>query len=130
RGRGIPRERLEEVGEHYFRFGGRSPINDQCRGLIRAIEADFVAHGIDLPVYWGNRNWHPYLPDALRRMREDGVRRALCLFTSAYASYSGCRQYRENLAAALEEVGKESSEELPDLHRLPHYFNRAGFLEP
>ncbi|REF38145.1 ferrochelatase [Thermasporomyces composti] len=130
RGRGIPRERLEEVGEHYFRFGGRSPINDQCRGLIRAIEADFVAHGIDLPVYWGNRNWHPYLPDALRRMREDGVRRALCLFTSAYASYSGCRQYRENLAAALEEVGKEGSEELPDLHRLPHYFNRAGFLEP
>lgn len=126
RGRGIPRERLVEVGQHYYEFGGRSPINDQCRALIAALEADFAANGVQLPIYWGNRNWDPYLLDTLRRMRDDGVRRALCLFTSAYASYSGCRQYRENLAAALAEVGEGA----PELVRPPHYFNRAGFVEP
>ena len=126
RGRGIPRERLAEVGQHYYLFGGRSPINDQCRALKKAIEDDFAAHDLDLPVYWGNRNWDPYLPDALREMRDAGVRRAVCLLTSAYASYSGCRQYRENLAAALEEVGPGA----PELTRLPHYFDRPGFVEP
>jgi ferrochelatase len=126
RGRGIPRERLAEVGEHYMHFGGRSPINDQCRALKRAIEADFAAHGLDLPVYWGNRNWHPYLPDTMRQMRDDGVRDALCLLTSAYASYSSCRQYRENLADAQAAVGSDA----PRLTRLPHYFNRRGFVEP
>src|SRR3954464_15846215 len=85
RGRGIPRERLEEVGEHYHRFGGVSPINGQNRALQEAIEADLAAPGVDLPVYWGNRNWDPYLSDALRRMREDGVRRAVCFVTAAYA---------------------------------------------
>src|ERR687889_287262 len=86
RGRGVPRERLEEVGRHYFQLGGRSPINDQCRAFIGAIEADLASSGLDLPVYWGNRNWDPYLADALTRMRDDGVRRAACFVTSAYAS--------------------------------------------
>ncbi|WP_020575692.1 ferrochelatase [Actinopolymorpha alba] len=133
RGRGIPRERLAEVGQHYYLFGGRSPINDQCRALKQAIEADFAAHEVDLPVYWGNRNWDPYLADTLREMRAAGVRRAACLLTSAYASYSGCRQYRENLAAALTEVGggtTQVGEGAPELIRLPHYFNRRGFVEP
>jgi protoporphyrin/coproporphyrin ferrochelatase len=126
RGRGIPRERLEEVGEHYHLFGGRSPINDQNRDFIRAVEEDLASSGIDLPVYWGNRNWDPYLADTLRQMREDGITRAACLLTSAYSSYSGCRQYRENLAAAVEEAG----EGVPRLDRLRHYFNHPGFVEP
>ena len=126
RGRGIPKERLEEVGEHYFMFGGRSPINDLNRAFIAAVEEDFRGAGLDLPVYWGNRNWDPYLADALRTMRDDGVRRALCLFTSAYSSYSGCRQYRENLAAAHSEVGEGA----PQLDRIRHYFNHPGFVEP
>ncbi|MGZ4443510.1 MAG: ferrochelatase [Nocardioidaceae bacterium] len=125
RGRGIPRERLEEVGEHYFLFGGKSPINDQNRAFIAAVEEDFASSGLDLPVYWGNRNWDPYLADALRQMRDDGVRRAACLVTSAYSSYSGCRQYRENLADAVAEV-----EAAPTLDRLRHYFNHPGFVEP
>jgi ferrochelatase len=123
KGRGIPRERLEEVGKHYFLFGGRSPINDQCRALIAAIEADFAAHGLDVPVYWGNRNWDPYLTDALERMRADGVRRAACFVTSGYASYSGCRQYRENLYDAA-----ESTPEAPSLDKLRHPFNHPGFV--
>ena len=126
RGRGIPRERLEEVGEHYFAFGGRSPINDQNRAFIAAVEEDLRSTGIDLPVYWGNRNWHPYLADTLRQMRDDGVRRAACLVTSAYSSYSGCRQYRENLAEAVAAVGAGA----PRLDRLRHYFNHPGFVEP
>jgi protoporphyrin/coproporphyrin ferrochelatase len=94
RGRGIPRERMEEVGEHYFRFGGRSPINDQNREFIASVEEDFRSSRLDLPVYWGNRNWDPYLADTLRQMKSDGVQRVACLLTSAYSSYSGCRQYR------------------------------------
>ena len=125
RGRGIPPERLEEVGEHYFLFGGKSPINDQNRAFIAAVEEDFASSGLDVPVYWGNRNWDPYLADALRQMRDDGVRRAACLVTSAYSSYSGCRQYRENLADAVAEV-----EAAPTLDRLRHYFNHPGFVVP
>ena len=125
RGRGIPRERLEEVGEHYFLFGGRSPINDQNRAFIAAVEEDFRTSGLDLPVYWGNRNWDPYLADTLRRMKDDGVARAACLVTSAYSSYSGCRQYRENLYDAVAEVGEGA----PRLDRLRHYFNHPGFVE-
>lgn len=101
RGRGIPKERLKEVGQHYFLFGGVSPINDQNRALLDALRKDFAEHGLDLPVYWGNRNWGPYLTDTLREMVADGRRRVLVLATSAYASYSGCRQYREDLAGAL-----------------------------
>ncbi|HSE72541.1 MAG TPA: ferrochelatase [Nocardioidaceae bacterium] len=126
RGRGIPRERLEEVGEHYFLFGGKSPINDQNREFIAAIEEELRTTGVDLPVYWGNRNWDPYLADTLRQMRDDGIRRAACLVTSAYSSYSGCRQYRENLADAVAEVGEGA----PRLDRLRHYFNHPGFVEP
>ncbi len=125
RGRGIPRERLVEVGQHYFAFGGRSPINDQNRALLDAIRADFDAAGLDLPVYWGNRNWAPYLDDTIREMRDDGVTRAACFITSAYSSYSGCRQYRENLAAAVMQI-----ENAPRLDRLRQYFNHPGFLAP
>jgi ferrochelatase len=123
RGRGIPRERLEEVGEHYFLFGGRSPINDLNRTLLEAIRADLAAHEIDLPVYWGNRNWDPFLTDAVAAMKEDGVRRAACFVTSAYSSYSSCRQYREDLADASVAGG-------PRLDRLRSYYNHSGFLEP
>ena len=126
RGRGIPRERLAEVGAHYYRFGGISPINQQSRDLKAAIEADFAAHGVDLPVYWGNRHAPPMFADTLAAMAADGIRSALVLLTSAYPSYSGCRAYREDLAAARAEVGPAA----PQLHRLPHYFDRAGFVAP
>ncbi len=124
RGRGIPRERLAEVGEHYFQFGGRSPINDQNREFLAAVREDFAGNGLDLPVYWGNRNWAPYLTDTVRQMQADGVRRAAVLTTSAYSSYSGCRQYRENLADAVAAVPGS-----PRLDRLRHYFNHPGFVE-
>ncbi|MEU1621873.1 ferrochelatase [Streptomyces sp. NPDC005722] len=129
RGRGIPRERLKEVGQHYFLFGGVSPINAQNRELLQALRKDFAEHGLDLPVYWGNRNWAPYLTDTLRELAGDGHRRVLVLATSAYASYSGCRQYRENLAdslAALEAEGRE----VPRVDKLRHYFNHPGFVRP
>ena len=129
RGRGIPKERLKEVGQHYFLFGGVSPINDQNRALLDALRKDFAEHGLDLPVYWGNRNWAPYLTDTLREMVRDGRRRILVLATSAYASYSGCRQYRENLADALAALEAEGLE-LPKVDKLRHYFNHPGFLEP
>jgi ferrochelatase len=125
RGRGIPPERLAEVGEHYYGFGGRSPINDQCRALVAAVEDDLRTHGIDVPVYWGNRNWDPFLQDTVGRMAADGVRRAACFVTSAYSSYSGCRQYRENLYDAVAAV-----QEAPRLDRVRHYFNHPGFVGP
>lgn len=132
RGRGIPPERLVEVGAHYYRFGGVSPINQQSRELKAAIEADFAAHGVDLPVYWGNRHAPPLFAETLRVMAGDGVRSALVLLTSAYPSYSGCRAYREDLASAAAEVAAqaEGGAAVPRLHRLPHYFDRAGFVEP
>ncbi|MEU1804794.1 ferrochelatase [Streptomyces sp. NPDC019937] len=129
RGRGIPRERLEEVGQHYFLFGGVSPINAQNRELLRALREDFAEHGLDLPVYWGNRNWAPYLTDTLREMVADGHRRIAVLATSAYASYSGCRQYRENLADALAALEGEGLP-LPRVDKLRHYFNHPGFVRP
>jgi protoporphyrin/coproporphyrin ferrochelatase len=125
RGRGIPRERLEEVGQHYYGFGGRSPINDQNRAFLAALREDLAGAGIDLPVYWGNRNWDPYLRDTLSQMAADGVTRAACFVTSAYSSYSSCRQYRENLYDAVE--GLEGA---PRLDKLRHYFNHPGFVEP
>ncbi|MFB7038712.1 MULTISPECIES: ferrochelatase [unclassified Streptomyces] len=129
RGRGIPKERLKEVGQHYFLFGGVSPINDQNRALLDALRTDFARAGLDLPVYWGNRNWAPYLTDALREMITDGRRHIAVLTTSAYASYSGCRQYRENLADALATLEAEGLP-LPRVDKLRHYFNHPGFLEP
>jgi ferrochelatase len=124
-GRDIPDERLAEGGAHYDLFGGRSPINDQNRALVAAIREDLVTNGIDVPVYWGNRNWDPYLADTLGKMTADGVTRAACLLTSAYSSYSGCRQYRENLADAVSRAPGA-----PVLDRLRAYFNHPGFVEP
>jgi ferrochelatase len=125
RGRGVPRERLLEVAHHYERFGGVSPINAQNRELIAALEPELRAHGVDLPVYFGNRNWHPLLPDALREMQRDGVRNALAFLTSAYSSYSGCRQYREDLYEAQQEAGPEA----PAVSRLRMLYNHPGFVE-
>ncbi len=124
RGRDVPRERLEEVAEHYYAFGGRSPINDQNRELVAALREEFASAGIDVPVYWGNRNWDPYLADELARMRDDGVTRAAAFITSAYSSYSGCRQYREDLAAAVAAVGAG----VPRIDRIRHYFDHPGFV--
>jgi protoporphyrin/coproporphyrin ferrochelatase len=126
RGRNVPRERMLEVAKHYDHFGGRSPINDQNRALIAALEKELAGHGPRLPVYWGNRNWHPLLTDSLRQMADDGVRRALAFFTSAYSSYSGCRQYRENIAAARDAVGATA----PQVDKLRAFFNHPGFIEP
>ncbi|WP_246081624.1 ferrochelatase [Nocardioides litoris] len=128
RGRGIPRERLEEVGEHYYLFGGKSPINDQNRAFLDALRADLAEHGIDLPVYWGNRNWDPYLTDTLQQMAADGVQRAACFVTSAYSSWSSCRQYRENLYDAVTSVPDGTP--APRLDKLRHYFNHPGFVAP
>lgn len=125
RGRGIPRERLEQVGEHYFLFGGKSPINDQNRALISEIERDLASAGIELPVYFGNRNWDPYLADTLQKMVADGVGRAAVLTTSAYSSWSSCRQYRENLFDAVAQTPGA-----PRFDKLRPYFNHPGFIEP
>ena len=125
RGRGIAPERLAEVGGHYLGLGGVSPINAQNRALIAALEADFAANGLRLPVYWGNRNWGPFLDDTMAALADDGARRVLALLTSAYSSYSGCRQYRENLAAAAAPLGDRA----PHVDRVRHYFNHPGFIE-
>jgi ferrochelatase len=125
RGRNIPRERLLEVAEHYQHFGGKSPINEQCRALIEALRQELAAHSISLPVYWGNRNWHPFLSDTLRQMRADGIRTAIAFVTSAYSSYSGCRQYRENIAAAQAEIGEGA----PEVDKLRVFYNHPGFIE-
>jgi len=100
RGRNVPRERMLAVAEHYYHFGGKSPINQQTRELVSALGRALEQYGPNLPVYWGNRNWHPMLADTLRQMKQDGIQRALAFVTSAYSSYSGCRQYREGIAAA------------------------------
>lgn len=125
RGRNVPRERLAGVAEHYDHFGGKSPLNDQCRELIAALRVELDTHGIGLPIYWGNRNWHPLLPATVSEMRAAGVRHALAFVTSAYSSYSGCRQYRENLAAAREAVGEDA----PQIDKLRVFYNHPGFIE-
>jgi len=125
RGRNIPRERLEEVADHYELFGGVSPINAQNRALIAALRTELDDHDIGLPIYFGNRNWHPFLADTLREMADDGVERALAFFTSAYSSYSGCRQYREDLFRAQQEVGPAA----PEMLRTRMFFNHPGWIE-
>jgi protoporphyrin/coproporphyrin ferrochelatase len=125
RGRNAPRERMLAVAEHYYHFEGRSPINQQTRDLISSIEHELAQHGPNLPIYWGNRNWHPMLADTLRKMAHDGIRRALALVTSAYSSYSGCRQYREDIARAQAEVGAGA----PQIDKLRMFFNHPGFLD-
>jgi ferrochelatase len=125
RGRNVPHERLEEVARHYERVGGVSPINAQSRCLIAALRLELDAHGIDLPIYFGNRNWHPLLVDTLREMRDDGVERALAFFTSGFSSYSSCRQYRENIADGQAEVGLDA----PEVLRMRAFYNHPGFVE-
>ena len=126
RGRNVPRARLEAVAEHYHLFGGVSPINAQNRALVDALTAELAAHGPQLPVYWGNRNWHPFLTDTVRRMAGDGIRRAAAFVTSAYPSWSGCRQYRDDIARAQEAVGPAA----PRIDKLPLFFDHPGFVEP
>lgn len=128
RGRGVPRERLEEVAEHYYHFGGVSPINAQNRALIAALKAEFAAFDLDLPIYFGNRNWHPYITDTVKQMREDGVKRALVFVTSAFSSYSGCRQYREDLMRVCDELGITEADMAFDKIRV--FYNHPGFIMP
>lgn len=127
RGRGIPDERLEEVAGHYRALGGRSPITAQNEALIAALEQELARRGIDLPVYFGNRNWAPYNADAVRALHRDGHRHALGLVTSAYSSYSSCRQYREDFGIVLEETGLAGE---VSIDKVRVYFNHPGFLEP
>lgn len=126
RGRGVPRERLAEVGEHYFQFGGVSPINQQCRDLIAAFTADFSANGIDLPVYWGNRFWTPMLTDTLARLRDDGMRRVLALPTSAYCNWSSRTAYREDIDRARADLGGDA----PEVDLVRPFHDHPGFVEP
>lgn len=126
RGRNVPRERLEEVAEHYQHFGGVSPINQQNRALIDALKPELAAHGIALPIYFGNRNWRPMLTDTISRMRADGARNVLVFVTSAYSSYSGCRQYREDVMRALDELGESDMR----FDKIRVFYNHPGFVEP
>jgi ferrochelatase len=126
RGRGVPPERLAVVAEHYHQFGGISPINGQNRALLDELRTSFPARGLDLPLYWGNRNWDPLLPDVLGQMRDDGIERAIAFVTSAFSSYSGCRQYRENIEAAREAVGEGA----PVVDKLRVFYDHPGFIEP
>ncbi len=125
RGKNVPRERMLAVAEHYYHFGGKSPINEQNRQLISALRAELDRHGLKLPIYWGNRNWHPVLSDTLQQMKQDGIRRALAFMTSAFSSYSGCRQYRENVLQAQTQVGLGT----PDVDKLRVFFNHPGFID-
>ena len=127
RGRGIPDERLEEVSHHYRAFGGVSPINAQNRALKAALEAELAAQGVDLPVYWGNRNWDPYIPETLQRIYDEGHRRVLAITTSVYSCYSSCRQYREDIGLALAETGLAGRLEVDKVRQ---YFDHPGFVEP
>ncbi len=129
RGRNVPRERMIEVSHHYELFDGVSPINAQNRALIEALEAELAAHGPKLPIYFGNRNWQPLLPDALRQMRDDGIQRALAFFTSMYSCYSGCRQYRENLYDAQQLVAQDGKGDAPEIDKIRMAYNHPLFVE-
>jgi ferrochelatase len=129
RGRNVPRERMLAVAEHYYHFGGKSPINDQARALIAALEIELATAELEtgaprLPIYWGNRNWHPFLADTLRQMKADGVRRALAFVTSIFSSYSGCRQYLEDIERARAEVAGA-----PEIQKLRSFYNHPLFIE-
>lgn len=126
RGRNVPAQRMREVAHHYELFGGVSPINEQTRRLIAALEQELEANGPRLPIYWGNRNWHPMLADTLRQMADDGIKHALAFVTSAYSSYSGCRQYREDIERAREAVGPRA----PQVDKLRAFYNHPGFVGP
>jgi protoporphyrin/coproporphyrin ferrochelatase len=124
RGRNVPRERMLAVAEHYYHFGGKSPINDQARALIAGLRKELEGHASRLPIYWGNRNWHPLLADTLRQMKADGVRRALAFVTSIFSSYSGCRQYLEDIERARAEV-----DGAPEIQKLRSFYNHPLFIE-
>jgi ferrochelatase len=125
RGRHVPRARLLEVAEHYHHFGGVSPINAQNRALLAAIRRELAAHGPALPVYWGNRHWHPLLEETVRGMARDGIRRALAFATSGFASYAACRQYREDIERAVAAAGAGA----PRIEKLRLFYNHPGFVE-
>jgi len=124
RGKNVPRERMLEVAEHYYHFDGKSPINAQCRELLAALRAEFDQHGISLPVYWGNRNWSPFLLDTVTQMRDDGIGRALAVATSAFGSYSGCRQYRADI-----EVAHSAVSGAPVIDKLPPFSDKPWFAQ-
>jgi ferrochelatase len=126
RGRGVPDERLAEVAQHYQHFGGVSPLNAQCRALLDALRPALAQAGVDLPLHWGNRNWHPFLADTLAKLRDDGVRRALAFVTSPFGSYSSCRQYLEDIEAARAVVGTGA----PVVDKIRHYHDHPGYVEP
>ncbi len=125
RGKRVTRQRMLEIAEHYYLFDGLSPLNAQNRALLAAVVAELNARGPRLPVYWGNRNWHPLLADAVQQMTDDGIRRALALVTSAFGSYSGCRQYLEDIGQARQAVGPQA----PQIDKLRLFFNHPGFIE-
>jgi ferrochelatase len=125
RGKNVPRERMLEVAEHYYRFGGVSPINAQNREMIAALKTELARNGLQMPVYWGNRNWHPLLADTLKQMQADGIKRALAFVTSAYSSYAGCRQYLDDIAGARARIGDPA----PAVEKLRAFFNHPGFIE-
>jgi ferrochelatase len=125
RGRNVPRERMLQVAHHYELFGGVSPINQQNRDLIAALQKELEEHGPRLPIYWGNRNWHPLLPDAIREMASDGIQNALAFVTAAYSSYSSCRQYLQNISDARDEVGPTA----PRVEKLRAFYNHPLFIE-
>jgi ferrochelatase len=124
RGRNVPRERMLEVAEHYYHFDGVSPINAQVRDLIAALGPELDKHGVTLPIYWGNRNWHPMLADTLREMTGAGVKRALGLVLAGYSSYSSCRQYREDVERAQADVGEGA----PPVDKIRVFYNHPDFI--
>ncbi|HEX9203084.1 MAG TPA: ferrochelatase [Vicinamibacteria bacterium] len=125
RGRSVPEERLRAVAAHYERFSGVSPINAQNRALLEALRAEFDRHGLRLSLYWGNRNWHPLLPDTMKRMADDGISRAIAFVTSAFSSYSSCGQYLEDIAKARAAVGERA----PRIDKVRAFYNHPGFIE-
>lgn len=125
RGKNVPRDRMLEVSEHYQHFGGISPINQQCRDLIAELKTELESNGPNLPIYWGNRNWAPMLDDTIKQMADDGVKRAVAYFTNTYSCYSGCRQYRENIAEAQQAVGENA----PRIEKLRMAYNHPAFIE-
>lgn len=125
RGKPVPRERLLEVAEHYYHYDGISPINQQCRDLIAALRTELDASNVNLPIYWGNRNWEPFLNDTVLQMKRDGVQRAITYVTSGFSCYSGCRQYRENIIAALQQPEAEGMQ----IDKIRVFYNHPDFID-
>jgi ferrochelatase len=125
RGKPVPRERLLTVAEHYHHFGGISPINQQVRDLIHVLRPELIRRGIDLPIFWGNRNWHPLLTEALEAMTAVGIRRTLAFVLAGFSSYSSCRQYRENIETARQAAGPQA----PQIDKVRVFFNHPDFIE-